>query len=438
MTQPFNYRKAISRLPDSPGVYLMRGKGRVVLYIGKAGNLQRRVSSYFLPASPIAGQGGRPQENRIQKLVTEIRKIDYRQTETAIEALILESRLIKKYLPPYNIREKDDKSFLFVEITREKFPRVLLVRGKDGSHGLRFGPFTSASSIREALRIVRKIFPFNTHPSQSASKVTIGVRTFEARPKTPVEFGQRGCFNWQIGLCPGVCVGQVSSALYKKTINNIKLFFEGKKQKIIKKLEKEMQSFAEALEYERAEKIKRQIFALQHINDVALISEVDNQAPGVGCQVSRIEGYDISNISGTSAVGSMVVFVNWKPDKKEYRKFKIKTIVGANDVGMMKEVLARRFQNNWPVPNLILVDGGLGQVNVARKVLSEFGLGIPVVGIAKGAKRKRNDIIGTLPPGFNKKTLIQVRYEAHRFAISYHKKIRGRKFLLSKTWTKSN
>ncbi len=421
----------------------MRGLAGKILYVGKAGNLKRRVLSYFV----------RPLEYRLQKLVSEIKKIDFQKTETSIEALILESQLIKKYKPPYNVREKDDKSFLFVEMTKSKFPQVLFARGKDmKKNGSAFyGPFTSAKSIREAMRIIRKIFPYSVHPPSSChpgpragvqdeSRVPLEERgSPSGKPGMTDNFGQRGCFDWQIGLCPGTCVGAIDSKEYAKTIRHIKLFFEGKKRKIIELLQEEMKEAASKEEYEEAEKKKSQIFALQHINDIALISDIDKSEILNPKSKIRVEGYDISNISGDSAVGSMVVFINGKPEKNEYRRFKIKTIVGANDIGMLREVLSRRFKhwsepaladgNGWSLPSLILIDGGLGQVNAAREILSESGLNIPVVGIAKGAKRKRNDLIGNLPASFRKQTLIQVRDEAHRFAISYHRKLRGKGFI---------
>jgi len=386
------------KLPETPGVYLFKdGKGKL-LYVGKAGNLRRRVSSYFL----------RPHDYRIQKLASEIRKIEHKKTDTAIEALILEAKLIKRYQPPYNIREKDDSSFLFVEIVDELFPRVLLVRGKDKPKGKRYGPFTSSSQAREALKIIRRIFPFSTHETDKLLR--------------------RPCFDYQLGLCPGTCIGNFSRVEYLKNIKNLELFFEGKKKKIIQNLKKEMLSASKTTEYEKADKFKRQIFALQHIQDVALIGDEKVRETRDKMREIRIEGYDISNISGKSAVGSMIVFTNGEPDKNEYRKFKIKSVFGPDDTGMMKEVLIRRFRNDWPKPDLILIDGGLGQVNAAREVLEKFKSRIPIVGLAKGPERKRNDIIGKIPPFTDLKTLIRARDEAHRFAISYHKKVRRGNF----------
>ena len=408
LMKPSDYKK----LPDTPGVYKMKDAGGRILYVGKAGNLRRRVSSYF----------ERPHDVRIETLVNRITSIDFEKTDTALEALIREAELIKTLRPPFNIREKDDKSFLYIEITKEKFPRVLLARGSvhlslkgrqtNNSH---FGPFVSASSVREAMRILRRIFPYNTHAPEAIGK------------------HGRACFDYEIGLCPGVCIGAISQAEYKKTIARLKLFLGGKKARLIRVLEKEMTSAGKRLDFERAAKFRRQIFALKHIQDTALIKDSEIELPlGVRSPISdsfRIEGYDISNISGTSAVGSMVVFEGGEPNKNEYRKFKIKTVAGPNDVGMLTEVLARRFAHGksgkgWRLPDLILIDGGLAQANAAYKIVRAAGLRIPVVGLAKGPERKRNDIIGAVPKSVTLATLIKVRDEAHRFAISYHKTLR--------------
>ncbi|MBI4034160.1 MAG: excinuclease ABC subunit UvrC [Candidatus Brennerbacteria bacterium] len=399
-----NYSKGVNksslykRLPESAGVYLMKDNRDRILYIGKAANLRRRVSSYFL----------RPHESRIEKMVGEIRRIDCKKTDTALEALILEAALIKKHSPLYNVKEKDDKSFLYVEITKEKFPRVLLVRGKSRAAGGRFGPFTSASSAREALRIIRKIFPYSIHPADKIGKF------------------KKPCFDYEIGLCPGTCVGAVDRKEYLKNIKDIRLLFQGRKARILKTLEREMKTASKRLEFEKAAKLRGKIFALQHIQDIALISDEQIRNSKFEIRKFRIEGYDISNISGTSAVGSMVVFISDKPDKNEYRKFKIRTFKKSDDVGMLKEILRRRLNHReWPLPTLILIDGGKGQVNGAKQVLDEFGLKIPVVGIAKGAKRKKNEFIGTIPYNLSPTTLIRVRNEAHRFAVQYHRKLRS-------------
>ncbi|MEK7195492.1 MAG: UvrB/UvrC motif-containing protein [Patescibacteria group bacterium] len=416
--------KLYEKLPQTPGVYLMKDARGRVLYVGKAGNLRRRVSSYFVkapaslsPAPTRRKRGARRRgehDSRIENLINKVRKIDHRKTDTALEALILEAELIKKLSPPFNVKEKDDKSFLYMEITRDDFPRVLLTRGKDiqGGKSRRFGPFTSASNAREALRILRKMFPWSFHD-----------------PRKPVKTG-RPCFDYEIGLCPGICVGRAVRTDYIGNIRKLMMFLEGKKKQLIVGVKREMARASENLDFEKAEKLRRQLFALQHIQDIALISDDKFQITGMESQVGeRIEGYDISNISGTSAVGSMVVFIGDKPEKSEYRKFKIKTVTGSDDVGMIREVLRRRFKNSWPLPDLILIDGGRGQVNAARNVLLGFSLRIPVVGIAKGPKRRKNEFVGRMPDGVRKKTLIAVRDEAHRFAVKYHKEVRNRSFL---------
>ncbi|MBI5742602.1 MAG: GIY-YIG nuclease family protein, partial [Candidatus Niyogibacteria bacterium] len=266
-----------NKLPQTPGVYIMKGARGRILYVGKAGNLRRRVASYF----------SRAHDARIEKLVGEINRIEHRETETVIEALVLEAALIKALRPPYNIKEKDDKSFLFVEITDEEWPRVILVRGKDRDLArTHFGPFTSASSIREALKILRRIFPYNTHSSTQIKKF------------------KRACLDYELGLCPGACGGVANKKEYATTLHHLKLFFTGGKKKIIASLKKEMTATSRAQEYERAEKLKRQIFALTHIQDAALIGsdEVENCKLDIENSAKRLEGYDISNISGTNAV----------------------------------------------------------------------------------------------------------------------------------------
>lgn len=410
-----------AHIPESPGVYFMKDVRGRILYIGKAVNLKRRVSGYF----------SRPHDVRITRLISMVRKIDYTHTDSALEALILEASLIKKHQPPFNVREKDDKSFFYVTITKDEFPRVLLVRGRGLSEEKDnfaevFGPFTSSSSLKEALRIMRKIFPWSVHnPSKKQGKA---------------------CFDYHIGLCPGTCIGIADKREYRKNIKNLSFFFSGKRNKVIKNLERAMTHASKKLEFEKAQKIKKQLFALQHINDVAVISD-DNLKfnPPAAClpakreragnsklkiPARRVEGYDISNISGKHAVGSMVVFIEDVPEKSEYRKFSISAIESPDDTGMMKEMLERRFKHSeWTFPDLILVDGGIGQVNAAMDVLKKQNIIIPVIGMVKGKKRKRSDIIGDIPPWTTHRTLVRVRDEAHRVSIQYHRTRRKNSFL---------
>ena len=248
---------SLKKLPETPGVYLFKNAKNEILYIGKAANLKRRVSSYFQ----------KTHDARITQLVAKISGINFQKTDSVLEALILESQLIKKHEPPYNMKGKDDKSFLYVEFTKEKFPRLLLVRGKNitspssnqktKNYKLKpsiYGPFISGSNLREALRILRKIFPWNLHPDEKIGKMT------------------RPCFDFEIGLCPGACVGKINRRDYLKTVRQLRLFFENKKQKIVKESEKEMKIVSKSLDFERALKIRKQIFALKHIQDSTLVN----------------------------------------------------------------------------------------------------------------------------------------------------------------------
>ncbi|MDP3975264.1 MAG: UvrB/UvrC motif-containing protein [Candidatus Jorgensenbacteria bacterium] len=412
-------RKLWKKLPESSGVYLMRGALGHLLYIGKAANLRRRVQSYFTRPTPPAGGA------RISKLVSQIRRIDHKRTETALEALILEAALIKKYQPPFNIQEKDDTSFLYVVVTKEKFPRLILTRGKEvgKSLGDTFGPFVQGGSIREALRILRKIFPWSVHD-----------------PRTLGAF-KRPCLEYELGLCPGTCVGLAERHEYAANIRHLKQLFQGKRPMIMRELTRAMKVAAKREAFEKAAICRKQLFALKHIQDIALIKDREFTLPPASVRALRIEGYDVSNISGTSASGSMVVFRGERPARDDYRLFKIHSLHTPNDVGMLREVLTRRFKRTppaggWPLPDLILIDGGKGQVNAAHAAMKDAGLMIPIVGLAKGRTRKRTDVVGDpsvlsgrgLPKGVSLKTLIRVRDEAHRFARSYHVRLRGAQF----------
>ena len=391
----------IKKFPDTPGVYIMRDSRRRPLYIGKASSLRRRVISYFQ----------RPQETRIEQMLAQVSNIDLQKTDSVIEALFLENDLIKKYQPKYNVRLKDDKTFLGIFITKEDWPRIFPARiTQKLPKGEFYGPFPSANQVREALQIIRKIFPFRVSCTPLSGKA---------------------CFEYHLGMCPGVCAGKVSRKDYQKTIHQIKLFLRGKKKRVIKELEKEMKQAAKDMEFEKAAKLRDKIFALRHIQDVALIQEEDLRHPED--IPARIEAYDVSNIHGAFAVGSMVVFTEGLMDKSQYRKLKIQISKswkkGADDIAAFKEILSRRLNHTeWSYPDLILVDGGKGQVNGALEILRARRLNIPVVGIAKGAERNKDEVIGANNLAVDKKLLLRIRDEAHRFAIQYYR-LRHRKNL---------
>jgi len=390
--------KLIKNLPNTPGVYLMKDSRGKILYIGKASLLKKRVSSYF----------ERPLNSRLEKMFGKVKKIDYQTTNSVIEALILEANLIKKYQPKYNVKLKDDKSFVNIIISKEDFPRVFVGRPRQKIiKGKIFGPYTSTKSARQALRILRKIFPF---------------RHCRRLPK-------KACTYYQIGQCLGPCVSACSKEDYKKMIHHLTLFLQGRKRGLIQTLKKEMNLEAKRENFERAAVLRNRIYALEHIRDVALIS--DDARESVDGVPSRIEAYDISNISGKSATGSMVVFTNGKINKDEYRLFRIRKVKGIDDIASLKEVLARRLKHKeWRLPDLIIIDGGRGQLNGVLTVLRYFKLNIPVVAIAKGPKRKKADLYFSKKSlHLDKKILLQIRNEAHRFAIKYHRLLRKKHFL---------
>ncbi len=401
-------------LPETPGVYLMKDAEGTVIYVGKASSLKRRVRQHF----------DRPHGGNIEEMTRHVVKIDYVEKPTVIEALILEANLIKYYWPKYNILSKDNKSFLYLVITKEDFPKPLLIRGTDldddsaKKYKAVFGPYTSPRSLRAALDYIRKVFPWSTcEPGQ-----------------------KRACFYVHLKQCPGVCINAIEKTEYNKIIRNLIKFFEGKKDDVLKHLKRDMKAAAKAKRFEEAAELRNKIYFLEHIQDIAILKREDNDVDKIKMGEAsvnlfgRIEGYDISNISGTSSVASMVVFENGAPAKSEYRKFRIKTVIGPNDVASLKETLMRRFRNSWRRPDLLLIDGGMPQVHAAEEVVHHLGLGIPVVGIAKGRERKRNDLICSKQNielcvlcGQYLDLLVQVRDEAHRFAIGYHRKVRARR-----------
>ncbi len=393
-------------IPDSPGVYYFLDKKGKILYIGKATSLKDRVRSYF------NGNIFRTRGPIIEKVILETEKVAYKKTDSVLEALILEANEIRKYKPRGNTKEKDDRSYNYVVITREDFPRVLLVRGRELEKGYKveprrvFGPFPKGTELREALKIIRKIFPFR----DEKCKLT-------GRP----------CFNAQIGLCPGPCAGWISKKDYNKIIRHLVLFFEGKKTKLITSLEKEMKSLAKEQKFEEAEKVKRQIFSLDHIQDIALLKkDIEKDAGEI---TFRIEAYDIAHLSGSNAVGVMTVVEDGELAKSQYRKFKIKTDKN-NDIANLKEVISRRLTHpEWPMPNLIVVDGGKAQMAAAKEVLDKEGFHIGIAAVVKDQRHKAREVVGSKMHIKNHvRAILLANAEAHRFAIGYHRRLRGKGF----------
>ncbi|MDP4020771.1 MAG: UvrB/UvrC motif-containing protein [Candidatus Adlerbacteria bacterium] len=397
------FKKVAKKMPDTPGVYFFLGKNKKVLYIGKATSLRDRVRSYFAPDLLVT------RGPLITSMLGEARSIDWRQTDSVLEALILEANLIRNYKPKHNTDLKDDKSWNYVVITKEEYPRVLLIRGKNLELEARslklaakYGPFPHGLQLREAMKLIRRIFPY--------------------RDKCEPNVG-RPCFNAQIGLCPGVCSGKISKQEYRKIIRHISLLFQGKKKTLLVMLKKEMKQAAKQERFEEAARLRSQIFALEHIRDVSLIKD-EYRDYRFTKSIDRIEAYDAAHLRGSAAVGVMTVVEDGEAQKQEYRKFRLRQTTSGDDTGAIKEILSRRLgHDEWPMPRIIAVDGGTAQINAAEGVLRTYGVEIPVVGVVKDDKHRPREIRGNreLIAG-RERDILLANAEAHRFAIGYHRK----------------
>ncbi|OIP81371.1 MAG: hypothetical protein AUK20_00510 [Parcubacteria group bacterium CG2_30_45_37] len=432
-------------LPIAPGSYQFYNATGKIVYIGKAANLASRVLSYWQKSASLTSA----KYSMLKRIV----RIKWIETESEIEALLLEANLVKKYQPDYNVLLRDDKRFAYIKISLDdEIPGVFITRIIDKS-GKYFGPFTSALAVRETLRALRKIFPYCLE------------RKIKERP----------CFYYQLGRCLGICAGKISREDYvRQVIRPLVMFLEGKKGRIIKNYELRIRNLekvnkkldSEGATYLENQKeigeLKYQLANMKQVLEGAkVIGVADKYANdvvelakilGLPKIPERIEGYDIANIFGKEAAGSMVVFSGGESNKNEYRKFKIKIGQGqANDIGMLKEVLERRFKHtspqpspykgeggNWPLPDLIVIDGGKAQLNAAVRILKKRRLEIPLVAISKGLGLRSSVAPDKLFfPGEKKPLELplaspalhlikRVRDEAHRFAIGYHRKLRSR------------
>ena len=538
-------KEKVSSLPDLPGVYMMKSEKGHVIYVGKAKSLRKRVASYFLKT---AGQS-----TKTVSLVSHISDIDYMVTSSEVEALILENNLIKRHRPRYNVILRDDKNYPYLRLSSEEYPKLTVVRGIKKDKAWYFGPYTSATSMRETLRLIRRVFPIRACSDEA----------FRGR--------KRPCLNYQIGRCLAPCVGFVSKEEYEGIVNDIRMFLEGKNRELARALGRKMAEASEMLDFESAAKIRDRINAVKKVlerqsitsgklidqdylavarkgdeaqamvlfvrggsvigsksfpfpklgesseaeiltsfitqfysdekfipEEVVVSVDVDDKAlietwlterkgktvklirPVRGERVKvlemaiknaelalkdrlgleetgiknldglkdalhlknlpqRIEAFDISNIGGKEAVASMVVFENGRPKKSDYRHFRIKTVEGPNDYGMMAEVLLRRYgrlvSEGEKLPNLIMVDGGKGQLNVALSVAKELKLeGVDIISLAKERGEATDRVFVPnvkdakwIPKDSPVLHLLQyIRDESHRFAITHHKKLRGK------------
>ena len=547
-------QQKIDRLPANPGVYLFKDHKGSVLYVGKAGNLKHRVSSYFQKADG--------KDTKTLTMLERVADIDTFITDTEKEALILENNLIKEYRPRYNVKLRDDKNYPCLRLSVEdEFPTLCIVRQIKKDRSIYFGPYPSATSLRETLKLIRRLFPIRTCLDTKF--------THRLRP----------CINYEMGRCTGPCCGKIEPAQYRKIVHQVRMFLEGKNEALLKTLKKKMEEASERLAFETAAKVRDQITHIEkvlerqkivsrdfidqdviglhrqdhtvvihplfiragkllggkgfafpstripeeevldsflrqyyrrgkfipdqvlipiRVTDQTLLEEWLAELKGkkvrilvpergekkqlldmacenaekfltTGAEIekdrrqllnalkeelhlaripSRIEAFDISNIQGRYAVGSMVVFEHGEALNERYRHFRIKSIEGADDYGMMYEVLLRRYKKALEedeLPDLVLVDGGRGQLNVAQEVLKELNIrGVDLIGLAKERRAERSRLKGIMKseekvfhPQFKEPLILgkrsplihfldQIRDEAHRFAITYHKKMRGK------------
>jgi excinuclease ABC subunit C len=399
--------KKLKNIPNKPGIYLFYSKNGLV-YVGKATELKKRVKTYF----KISQKTQRP----IEMMMHEVKDIKYKVTDSVLEAILLEGDYIKKYRPKYNIAWKDDKSWNYIVITKnDQYPRVLNLREHEkkkmtekeekNNYSHIFGPYPGLKT-KEMMSLLRRLFFISVCR----------------------ENAKRPCLYYEMGQCLGVCTKEISASDYKKqVIRPLVMFLRGNKKGLIKNLNTQMKAFAKAKKYEEAGRVRDQIKSLKKIQDIALINKSfveDSTAPK---KSFRIEGYDISNLGAIHKVGSMVVFDENGPIKKEYKKFNIKSVIGQSDVDCLKEVIERRLKHiEWPYPDVFLIDGGKPQINAVAKILKNEKVYIPIISIAKGPKRDKNQFFcNTNNIKFkkwidnNKNLLINVRDEAHRFAISF-------------------
>lgn len=426
----------LSELPKTPGVYFHKNTAGDIIYIGKAAVLRNRVRQYF--------QASRTRDPKTEALVAEIVDTDWIEVESEIDALFLEAEMVRRYLPPYNILLRDDKSLQYVRIDHKSdYPTVTITRRPLDDKATYYGPYMNGWALKRALKYLRRVFPYAVKTQEG----TLGSTLYQ-----------------QIGLDPGVESGRTSLVTYKSNLLKLGQYLQGKRKAIIADLEKDMKRASKDQDYEKAAVIRNQLFALKELSKQIIFSDREfldiskdrglqglSDALGLLRPPKRIEGFDISHMSGTDVVASMVVFTSGIPNKTEYRKFKLKKQQN-NDFASMYEVIGRRLaQRNvakWGKPDLFLIDGGKGQLSSAIKARDEAGYtDIAMIGLAKREEEivvhdtKSNIVINhewlhkqntyitvtddfsliMLPKNHDIVKLLQrIRDESHRFAVSYH------------------
>jgi excinuclease ABC subunit C len=428
----------IKQFPLSPGVYLLKDAEGRVLYVGKAKNLRNRAGHYFTKAAE--------EDKRTADLVKLIADIDFVEAESEVDALLMEARLVKDIQPRFNVELKDDKSFPYLQIRmREEFPRVEFTRSPRRRGVKLYGPFTSAKGLRAALQVLQRIFKFRTC-------------SLDIAQNDPRWRWFRPCLLHSIHQCTAPCNFRVSREDYRKQIRGLRLVLEGKKEKLLAEMEKEMAEASARLQFERAAQLRDEIAALRNLSlrgrvDKDVQPEVFQIEPKKGLAGLRkilglpqtprtIEGVDIAHLGGDETVASLVAFIDGLPFKPHYRRFRIKTVAGVDDFASIREVISRRYRHREAkgsadeetvFPDILLIDGGKGQLNAALEVFRFLGKEPPcLISLAK-----RDEEIyrpGDAEPirlsrhAAALRLLQYVRDEAHRFAQHYHHLLRRKKF----------
>ncbi|MEI7632093.1 MAG: excinuclease ABC subunit UvrC [bacterium] len=429
----------LSTLPKTPGVYFHKNSEGKIIYIGKAAILRNRVRQYF--------QSSRYRDPKTDALVAEIADVEWIEVESEIDALFLEAELVRRYMPQYNIMLRDDKSLQYVRIDHKSdYPTVTLTRRPLDDKAEYYGPYINGWAVKRALKYLRRIFPYAIKKQEG----TLGSTLYQ-----------------QIGLDPGVESGKTSLKEYRSNLAKLGQYLTGQRVALVNQIEKDMKLAAKNQEFEQATKLRNQMFAIKELGKQIIFSDHEfldiskdralaglTELLGLNSALHRIEGFDISHMSGSDVVASMVVFTNGIPDKTSYRKFKLK-VQQNNDFASMSEVISRRLseknRKGWGVPNLFLIDGGKGQLGAALSVLQNAGLNsIPMIGLAKQeeeivisldselainkskiieqsnklkaiVRESDNYLLIELPKDSDIVKLLQrIRDESHRFAVSYH------------------
>jgi excinuclease ABC subunit C len=415
--------KKLAKLPNSPGIYYFRNAEGGIIYIGKAANLRNRVRQYF--------QTSRPKDTKTEMMVAEIAALDWTEVETEVDALFLEAEMVRRYLPPYNILLRDDKSLQYVRIDyKSDYPTVTMPRRPLDDGAEYFGPYINGFEVKKALRYLRRAFPY------AISKPS----------------GQkRASLYYHLGLDPGLEEGKTALEEYRANLRKLMSYLRGNRKALVRDIEKDMKTAAKQKEFERAAKLRNQLRCLQALSRQIIFSDREIQdaskdralvelAGLVGLQKPprRIEGFDISHIQGSDTTASMVVFSEGIPYKTEYRKFKMR-VPGNDDFAHMHEAISRRLAprnfEKWDKPDLILIDGGKGQLNAALQARAEAGQeSIRMIGLAKRFEEiilpKENGDLELIDLPNNShivKLLQRIRDESHRFAVSYHSLLRSKR-----------